>query len=170
MIGNFVFTETSPSAPGTVASSQPVQNAANYLPAGVCGPLDDWEALDVIIEIQGATGGALAVYLQGSPDGGSTWYDLIAWPSATAASPLKFYQSPLSLATTTSYPVLVGKNLVPALVYAAPTGGNVGTGVVNGAFSDRVRLVMVAGVGTTAGSVVVCRIAPQRVRVREHGE
>jgi hypothetical protein len=42
--------------------------------------------------------------------------------------------------------------------------------VVNGAFSDRLRLVMVAGVSTTAGAPVVVRICPQRARIREGGE
>lgn len=160
-IGNFLFNEVSPSAPGTAASSQSVQNAANYLPAGVCGPMDDWEAVDVVIELTGAVGGTLNVYLQGSPDGGATFYDLIAWPQAAAAATVKYYQSPLSLATTTATTVQVGKNLAPAL-----TAGT----VVNGAWTDRLRLVMVAGASTTVGAVVVVRIAPQRTRMREHGE
>jgi hypothetical protein len=160
MIGNLVFNEVSPAAPGTAASSAAVAGSANYLPAGVAGPLDDWESVDVVIELVGATGGNLNVYLQGSPDGGLSWYDLIAWPVAAAAATVKYYRSPMSLATTTSTPVQVGKNLVPAL--PAPA-------VVNGAWTDRFRLVMVAGALTTAGAIVIVRLAPQRTRMREHG-
>lgn len=152
----FLFVETSPSAPGTVASSQPVQNAANYLPGGVAGPMSDYDAVDVIAEIRGATGGTLAIYLQISPDDGANFYDSIAWPVATAASPLVVYQSPISNSTTTTVPIVVGKNLSPALA-------NSGTGsVINGAFSDRMRLVMVAGSGTSLGAQVIVRVAPQR--------
>jgi hypothetical protein len=163
VIGQFLFSETTPAAASTVASSQPVTgDNANYLPAGVAGPLDDWEGVDVIAEITGATGGTLNVYLQGTSDGGTSWYDMIAWPQAAAGAAAKYYKSPLSLATTTSVPIQVGKNLVPALTGTVT--------VVNGAWTDRVRLIFVAGSGTSAGAVVVVRLAPQRARVREHGE
>jgi hypothetical protein len=152
----FVFNETSPSAPGTAASSQAVAGAASFMPAGVAGPMQDYEAVDVIAEIAGATGGPLSVYLQISPDDGLNWYDLIAWPVAAAGSGVKYYQSPVSNATNTPAPVPVGKNLGPALANAG-----LGT-VVNGAFSDRMRLIMVAGALTTAGAAVVVRAAPQR--------
>lgn len=165
-IQTLVFVETSPAAPGTVASSQPVQGSPSAnMPPGVAGLFDDYESIDVVAEIQGATGGALAVYLQISPDGGiSNWYDIIAWPSATAGSGVKYYQSPLSLATTTTTTTVVGKNLVPAL-----SAGSSGA-VVNGAFNDRCRIVMVAGSGTTQGTVVVVRLAAQRGRLREAGD
>jgi hypothetical protein len=161
MIGNLAFSETSPAAAGTAASSQPVSGGnANYLPAGVAGPLDDFEAVEVAADITAATGGTLDVYLQTSPDGGTSWYDIVHFPQAAGGSGQKFYRAPLSLATTTATAVQVGKNLVPALAAAT---------VVNGAFTDRCRLVMVAGAGTSAGGAVVVRISPQRARVREHG-
>ena len=156
-LANFVFTETTPAAAGTVASLAAVQNAASYLPSGVAGPMDEYDAVDVIAEIQGATGGNLDVYVQTSPDGGINWYDIIHFPQATAASAVKYYQAPISNATATTAPVVVGKNLVPALA------ANV---VVNGAFSDRMRLVFVAGAGTSAGAVVVVRVVPQRSAVK----
>jgi hypothetical protein len=153
MRANFVFSETSPAAAGTAASSQAVMNAGSFLPAGVAGPMQDFDAVDVTAEITGATGGTLSLYLQLSNDDGQSWYDIIAWPSASAGASVKYYQSPLSNATNTSTPLVVGKNLAPAL--------SPGT-VVNGAFSDRLRLVMVAGAGTSAGAPVVVRVSPQR--------
>lgn len=152
----FIFTETSPSAPGTAASSQPVQNAGSFLPAGVAGPMQNYDAVDVIAEITGATGGSLAVYLQISPDDSASYYDSIAWPVAANGAATAYYQSPISNSTTTTVPVVVGKNLTPALA-------NSGAGtVINGAFSDRMRLVMVAGSGTTKGATVVVKVMPQR--------
>lgn len=151
--GTFIFSETSPSAAGTVASSQPVQSAGSNFPAGVAGPMADYDAVDVIAEFGGATGGTLDVYVQISPDDGANWYDIIHFTQAAAASAVKVYQAPISNATTTATPVAVGKNLVPVL--AANT-------VVNGAFSDRMRLVMVAGSGTTLGTIVKVTLAPQR--------
>lgn len=161
-VANFVFNETSPAAAGTAASSQPVLGVSdNGLPGGVCGLIGDYEGAELIAELVGATGGTLDVYVQLSPDGGLNWYDVIHFPQLASGGAAVIYQAPLSTATNTSTPVVVGKNLSPALAV------NV---VVNGAFTDRLRLVMKAGSGTSAGAQVVVRVCPQRARVRETGE
>lgn len=161
-IDNIIFNETAPAAPGTAVSSQVVTGAtANYMQPGVAGPLDDFDAVDVVVEITAGTGGTLDVYLQTSPNNGVDFYDTIHFPQSAGGSGLKIYQSPLSLATTTSTPIQVGKNLVPALAAGV---------VVNGAFTDRCRLVMVAGAGTSVAGTVVVKLMAQRPRVREHGE
>jgi hypothetical protein len=149
----FCFVETSPAAASTVASSSPVQSAGSNFLQGVAGPMSDYDAVDVIADLQGATGGSLDVYLQISPDDGQNWYDIIHFPTISAGAAVKSYQAPISNSTVTNTPILVGKNLNPALA-----GGT----VVNGAFSDRMRLVFVAGSGTSAGAQQVVRIAPQR--------
>jgi hypothetical protein len=122
--------------------------------------IGDYEGADVVAELVGATGGTLDVFVQLSPDEGQNWYDIIHYPTLAAAAPAVIYQTPISTATNTATAVKVGKNLAPAL--AAGT-------VVNGAFTDRLRLVMVAGAGTTAGAPVVVRVCPQRSRIRETG-
>jgi len=162
-LANFVFIETSPSASGTAASSQPVSGGVSQgIPNGVCGLLDDYEALNVVAELQGATGGTLDVYVQYSTDEGQTWYDVIHYPQLAAAAAAIIYSAPISNTTTTAAPVVIGKNLSPALT-TAPS-------VVNGAFTDRLRLVMKAGAGTSAGAPVKVSIVPQRARIRETGE
>jgi hypothetical protein len=108
----------------------------------------------------GATGGTLDVYVQTSPDGGLSWFDIIHFVQLAGGGPAVKYSSPISQSTTTAVPTVVGKNLAPALSAAA---------VVNGAFSDRMRLVMVAGSGTSVGAAVIVRLAPQRSRTRELG-
>lgn len=158
-----IISETSPNAPGTAASSQPVSGSPSAnLPNGVAGFLDDYDSVDVAAELRGATGGSLSVYLQLSSDL-ITWYDLVAWPVQSAAGPATIYRSPISQATNTSVPTVVGKNLSPAL-------SNSGSGsVVNGAFNAAFRVAMVAGSGTTAGAPIIVRITGQRSRIREAG-
>jgi hypothetical protein len=153
---NFVFSETSPSAAGTAASSQPVQNAGNFLAPGVAGPLQNFDAADIFAELTGATGGTLDVYLQRSPDDGVTWYDAVHFTQLASGGSAVIYSTALSNAQQTAAPVAVGKNLSPAL----------GAGVtVNGPTSDRLRLVMVAGSGTSAGAAVTVRVMAQRAEI-----
>lgn len=162
-LGQFLFTETSPNAPGTVASSQVVANSASWAPAGVAAPLDDYDSVGIDADLKGATGGTLDVYVQQSPDQGVTWYDIVHFTQLTNGNAAVKYSAPISQATNTTAPQAVGQNLTPAL-------GGASASVVNGAFSDRMRLVMVAGTGTTQGAAVVVRLSPQRSRVREAGE
>jgi hypothetical protein len=159
-LAGFVFSETTPAAVGTAVSSQPVASAASWAPAGVAAPLDDYDSIAVDAELIGATGDTLDVYLQGSPDQGLSWYDIIHWTQLSAGHAAVIYSSPISQSTTTAAPVAVGKNLAPAL-----TAGT----VVNGSFTDRFRLVFVAGASTSQGAKIVVRLAPQRSRVREAG-
>ena len=156
MQANFVFSETSPSAGGTAASSQPVQGGDGR--AGIAWPLDDFESMDVVAELVGATSDTLDVYLQTSPDEGNTWVDAIHWPQLSAGHAAVVYRNTLSLASTPTAPTVVGEGLSPAL--AANT-------VVPGAFGDRARLVMVAGASTSAGAKVVVRLALQRPRTNQ---
>ena len=163
---NFQFNETSPAAAGTVASSQVVTGSlAANVQAGVAGWVDDYESIDLAIDLQGATGGSLDVYVQISPNNGAHWYDIIHFPQVLAGAALVHYQVPLSQATNTLTATQVGKDLSPALGLVS---GIVGA-VINGAFGDRFRLVMVAGAGTSAGAPVMCSIQAQRSRLREAG-
>jgi hypothetical protein len=165
-VANYVFSETSPAAAGAAASSQVVTGGVDTgIPNGVCGLIGDYEGAEVIAELQGATGGTLQVWVQLSPDEGANWYDVVAFPQITAGAAIAYYQAPLSTATNTTAPVAVGKNLSPSLASGSSTGQ-----VVNGAFTDRMRLVMKAGTGTSAGAQVTVRVCPQRSRIRETGE
>ena len=170
-IANYVFNETTPTTAATVASSQPVSGGVdNGIPNGVCGLIGDYEALNVIAELIGNTVGTTDVYVQVSTDEGQNWYDIIHFPQLTAGNVAVIYSAPISNTTTTGYPVVVGKNLNPALVYGAPGTGVLGTGVVNGAFTDRLRLVMKTSGVNTSGVPVKVSVVPQRARVRETGE
>lgn len=153
MLYYYLFTETSPNAPGTSVSTQVVESAATYAGSGIALPINDGNSLDIAADLRGATGGTLDVYVQYSPNSSRSWYDLAHFPQQAAAAAVSSFRAPVSLYTNAVSTSQVGKNLLPAL--AAGT-------MVNGAFGDRVRLVMVAGSGTTAGVPVIVQVTSQR--------
>ncbi len=156
-IASFIWTETSPAAPGTAASSVAVAGAGAAFGVGIAGPLDDYEALSITAELVGATGGTLDVYTQVSPDQGVTWFDYLHFPQLlNGASAIK-YASPSSMYTQSQAATVIGKNLTPALAANTTT---------NGAFTDRMRILMVAGSGTSVGAAVKITMAAQRVYPR----
>lgn len=167
-IAQFLFTETTPAAAGTAASSQAVQNAANYLAAGIAGPVDDYDSIDIIATFGGktaagaSTGGTVDLYVQGSPDGGKTWVDAVHFTQAVANAAASTFKTTLSMLTqpASAAPVAVGLGLSPALAQST---------AVQGVSFDRLRLVMVAGSGTTGGAPVSVIVAVHRVRIREIG-
>jgi|SRR5579885_1167592 len=121
----------SPSASGTTA--QPA----------VTG-LGGYRTATIYANIQGGTGGTLDIYIQISPDGGTTWIDYIHFAQLAAGASAVTKIIPISkLTPTTTGITTVGTGTSPAL--AANT-------VVGGDFGDRMRVVFVAGAGTSAGA------------------
>lgn len=155
MLGSFVLTETTPAAPGTVASAAAWTSAGSFLPAGQAGPLGDFDAIDIVAELVGATGGTLDVYVQTSLDEGATWYDSVHFTQLASGGAAAIYRTAVThfAQPSSAAPVAVGKNLSPAL--AAST-------TVQGGWGNRARLVYVAGSGTTAGAAIKVTIAAQR--------
>jgi hypothetical protein len=141
----YTISGTTPAAPGTAAVGSPV----------VFGTfLDAVESLDVNAQLVGATGGVLDLYLQTSPDGGTTWFDYAHFAqlaAGAAAIKVRFgvarHGQQLTIAT-------VGTGLTPALAVAT---------VVGGPFGDRMRLVAVAGASTSAGAAITIQIRAQSV-------
>ena len=152
-LAQFVFTETSPGAPGTSASSAAVAGSANYAPSGIAVPFDDYESLNIVAELVGATGGTLDVYLQISPNQGVNWFDFAHFPQLAGGAAAIKYTLTASLYSPLTVPVVIGKDLSPVL--AANT-------FVNGAMGDRLRLLMVAGGGTSVGAAVKVYAVAQR--------
>jgi len=153
MLTILAFNETSPSAPGTIASSQPVSGSAG--PAGnATQQLDDYQALSFEAVLTGATGGTLDVFIQNSPDMGSTWYDYIHFATLAAGAATVRYVASVASGAQNLALQTIGTNLVPALAPATAIGG---------AWGDRFRIVMVSGAGTTAGAAVQLRIVGQRM-------
>lgn len=152
MLAILTFNETSPNAPATVASSQPVQGSAG--PPGIAtAQLDDYQAILIEAVLQGATGGTLDVYIQNSPDQGVTWYDYAHFAQLAGGAGVTRAVASCATGAQNLSLTTVGVNLTPALAVNT---------VLGGAWGDRFRLVMVAGGGTTAGAPVQVRIVGQR--------
>jgi len=135
--GVVLFSGTSPAAPGTVTQAQ------------LLIPLDRMSYCDINARLLGATGGALDVYIQSSSSNGAagTWKDVVHFPQLLAAATAIGYSVTLSHATGGSAPVVVNAvDAVPAL--AANT-------VIPAALGNNLRVVFVAGAGTSAGAAQV---------------
>lgn len=103
----------------------------------------DFDSFLCLATLQGATGGTLDVYLQISPDGGTTWIDFVhfAQLAASAAQVNKTFSVTRSVQQLALQSV--GTGISPALAANTVLGGN---------FGDRIRTLYVAGVGTSAGA------------------
>lgn len=119
--------ETSPAAASTAAS------------ANALGGFDSFDAVEIVASLQGATGGTLNVYVQASWDGGTSWFDWIAFPQlAAAASTIHHRVSPGLPGVINT----VGKDLTPLL----------SAGSVAGTWGPMLRVVYKAGASTSAGA------------------
>lgn len=154
-----ILTGTSPAAPGTVAGT-----AANTL---LLSGMARFDAISIEATLQGATGGTLDVFLQVSCEYneinpletvngaiGGNWTDYVHWtPLAAGAASVTTRVSPsLSNVITT-----VGLNLVPLL--AAGT-------CVGGFWGHAMRLLFVAGAGTSLGATQTVKIVGKMRNVR----
>ena len=132
--GVVLFSGTSPSVPGTSAQAQ------------ITLPLDRMIYCDVSARLAGANGGALDVYIQTSNNNGAvgSWKDVVHFPQLAAAAAAIGYSVTLSHATGGSAPVVV--NAVDGTVALAANT------VIPAALGNNLRVVFVAGAGTSAGA------------------
>lgn len=131
---NFVLTGTSPAAAGTVVG--PVSD-------GVTQCIADYTSMRVEASLQGATGGALDVYLQVSYDQGVSWTDFAHFSQLAAGAAAIKYAFTSSRNVGDGAIVTPGKDTSPTL--AANT-------VRAGDWGSMIRVLFVAGVGTSAGA------------------
>lgn len=156
MIQVFSFSETSPSAPGTVASSQKVIGALGGI-LGVASDLSQYSSLSVEANLVGATGGTLDVYIQYNPSADrANWYDFVHFTQLAAAAAALSYVASFATGAQNLTLAAVGKNLSPALATNTSLGGGWG---------DAFRLLFVAGAGTSAGALITVNVTGQRIDV-----
>ncbi len=124
------LTATSPASATTVAQT------------AVAG-LGQYRSMLIFATIQGGTGGTLDIYLQVSPDGGTTWVDYAHFPQLAAGAAAINRVWVVSKAGQQTTLTTVGTGTSPAL--AANT-------ILGGDWGDRMRVVFVSGAGTTAGA------------------
>lgn len=149
-----VFAETSPIAAGTAASSLAVAGSSGAVGVGMLSDgLDGYLSLSIVAKLVGATGGTLDVYLQSSPDQGTTWVDYAHFAQLAAGAAAVKYALVVGQGVQSAAPVVVGINATPALAVNT---------VVGGGWGDRLRLLMVAGASTSAGAAVNVTVSAQR--------
>lgn len=128
------ITATSPAAAGTV-----VHTADSFTGLGAR------DYYKIVATTLGPVGGDLNIYLQGYT--GEDWFDVASLPTITAADPALSMTGKLYRYSQPMFRFFnwadVGLAAVPAI--------NAGD-IDMGDFSDRLRIVFVAGVGTSAGA------------------
>lgn len=129
---------TSPNTPSTTAG--PETKEAERL-AG-------YSSMRIEATLQGATGGALDVYLQVSYDNGASWSDYCHFATVAAGAAAATFGVSVTRSNGSALAV-VGKNTSPAL--AAGT-------CRDGEWGGRARLLFVAGTDTTAGAQQTVRL------------
>lgn len=127
-------TLTSPAAAGTSAGATTFKGAL----------FQRSDRLVIDAAIRGGTGGTLDVYLQRKV-ATDTWNDLVHWPQQAAGGAIKRYTCTINGDGTSILEVTGGTDAVPAPSLAVNTNVNCMPG-------DEVRVVFVAGVGTSAGA------------------
>lgn len=137
------LSQTSPAAPGTVVGltvgPNPALDPRNY-------DLSRYDRLEIETVLQGATGGTLDVYLQFWD--GSDWVDYIHYTQiAGGAGAVRLAYVPQ--VPTTHTVVTVGANTTPALAAGSSVGNHPG---------ERLRVLFVAGAGTSAGATQTIRV------------
>lgn len=132
------LTTTTSSSASTTTVSATVTGVSNAM------------AISVEATLQGNTGGVLDIYLQHSPDGGTTWYDWAHWSQllAAAAATTQIWVPGITNGNT-----VIGKGTAgsPGVALAANT-------FVGGHPFDAVRMVMVTGSGTTLGKSQIMKL------------
>ena len=124
------------------------------LTADQIGNLSEYDGVTVTTKLQGATGGTLDIYLQFFD--GTDWIDFLhpaqLANGAAAVSAVYVPQIP-----TTHTVVTVGRNTTPALANNSSVGGHPG---------EALRVLYVAGGGTSAGAVQTIRVLARRAWAR----
>ncbi len=116
--------------------------------------LNQFDSITIVATLQGATGGNLDVYLQACVDDtGTNWVDYAHFPQLAggAAASTTVWSVSRAAQQLTLTTVGTGTASTATPVLAANS-------IVGGEFGDRLRLVLVAGAGTSAGAPVVIRI------------
>lgn len=143
-IKSFVLQGTTPNAAGQAKVGAPI------------GGLEEYDNFTVHAELLGATGGTLDVYVQRRLNTGE-WQDWIHFPQlAGSAAAIKYAASQQMAATA---PVVVGETADDGTTGAPALAANT---VAPGHPGDQVRLLAVAGVGTSAGAAIRVTISAVR--------
>lgn len=134
----FDLTTTTSSSASTTTVSSTVTGLSNQ------------EALSIEATLQGLTGGVCDIYLQDSPDGGTTWYDYGHWTQLAAAA---------AVSTQMYDPGINDRNTVIGKGTAGAPGVALAANSFRGGHPfDAARIVMVTGTGVTLGKSQIVKL------------
>jgi hypothetical protein len=136
----------------TIAATSPAAASTVALTPTASG-LERCHSVTINALVRGATGGTLDVYVQTSHDDGATWIDLLHLPQLAAGAAVVRYVTHVARAASTSATVVVGSGTSPALALNTLAGGSWG---------DSMRVLLVAGVSTSAGAAQSIEIVGHR--------
>lgn len=138
-----------PIKPKTISGSSPASASTAVVGSALNGLSEcDWFMIDATII--GGTGGTVDAWLQRKVEGTDNWRDWIRFPQVSAAS-TKHYSVQV-MSSISIYEVSQGTTAspgTPTIVANTSIGGHPG---------DKVRLVVTAGAGTSAGATQTVRI------------
>lgn len=129
---DYKITPTSPAAPGTT-------------PVTLATGVAKWDKMRLDVTLRGATGGTLDVYIQDSWDEGVTWNDVAHFTQLAGGASAASASVAPSDGAGAIVAIGIGTAAAPGVALAANTA-------VNGRWGDRLRVVFVAGSGTSAGA------------------
>lgn len=141
----------------TLSGTSPGAASTTVTTAVPCAAALNADRLVIDANLLGATGGTLDVYIQRkiAPD---TWRDWIHFPQLAAAAPAIRYTATITGDEVTGLVVVgQGTDAAPGVALAANT-------IVNCMPGGFLRLVFVAGVGTSAGAAQSVIITPYTSR------
>lgn len=118
--------------------------------------LGGFRSVAIYANIQGGTGGTLDLTIQFSPDGGTTWVDYARFAQLAAGAAAihrvwmfsKDQPRPTVLGDAAGAGVIVG----PATIGVGTSPAITAASAIGGEWGDRLRIVAVAGAGTSAGA------------------
>lgn len=111
--------------------------------------LGGYRSMTIYAALQGATGGTLDIYLQVSPDGGTTWVDYAHFAQLAGGAAAIYRVWTVSRSAQQTSIATVGTGTSPALT---------ANSVVGGEWTDQMRVVHVAGAGTSSGAVQTIKL------------
>ena len=132
----------------TSSASTYTRNAA-VTTSAAGNKLSTYTSLTLLAELQGNTGGTLDIVIEGTPDGGTTWVELLRFAQIAAGAAVARYVVTLSRASESSGIVTTGVS-ASSIVLAANTK-------VGGDWTDQLRVKYFTGAGTTLGKAQVLK-------------
>lgn len=154
LIFGFFFCGTSFAQDVIVADLSATSPAAASTVAGtpVTG-LQGFRSMAIYANLQGATGGTLDIYLQFTPDLGTTWVDYAHFTQKAAAGAATKQVWTVSRSAQQLTIATVGTGTSPALT---------ANSIIGGEWGDQMRVVFVAGTSTSAGALQTIKLVLTR--------